>query len=158
MRASQRTYYKALVLLTIFSLNTVVSFACSFSSFFHSFHHETPLASVASKPSHDHNHNDHHHHKHHHDGPEKDQESTHGSGTSDDCCSQYLLEVDKSEKSVSRSIDAPNTVMLSSFAWLYSSLSSIYGREERTLYPDHIRWRLPATIQDLRIVIQSFQI
>jgi hypothetical protein len=34
----------------------------------------------------------------------------------------------------------------------------LFAAEESLPSPDSIRWRLPATIQDLRIVIQSFQI
>ena len=150
MKVTKGTYYKALFLLMAFSLGTVVSFACSVSSMFHGLHHHNSDATAHHShddgTKHEHSHSGHHHES---DAPEKDKE---------DCCSTDVLQLQKVEKSVSRPIEAPNAIFLTSFLSSFITLSSLLPAEEKTLLPHHIRWRLPATIQDLRIVIQSFQI
>jgi hypothetical protein len=158
MNVFNKTYYKALLLLAVFSLNTVVSFACSFSDLFHGFHHQkTPQASE-HKQAGGHHHAEDKAHKHSHDTQSR---HGHDSGTSkeskDDCCSGDVIQIQKIEKAVSRSIEAPQAIFLTSFFTAYASVFSSQT-EERTLFPLHSRWRLTNTIQSLRIVIQSFQI
>ena len=150
MKVKNRTYYKALVLLVAFSLSTVVSFACSVSSLFHELHHHNSSA----KSHHVHNHGVKHTHSHtaHHHGSDKPEEKK------EDCCSGNVLQLQKTEKAVSRSIEAPNAVFAMSVFTAYASLLTLQQPEEKAFLPHHFRWRLPATIQDLRIVIQSFQI
>ena len=153
MHVVKGTYYKALLLLVVFSLNTLVSFACSLGGVFHSLHHSSSVSSS------------HKQHKHHHGGDEKPQPHEHkdnhhskSDAHKDDCCSNSVLQIEKIEKSVSRSIEAPNAVFLTSFLTYFTSLFSLFPAEEKTFFPYYIRWRLTSTIQDLRIVIQSFQI
>ncbi len=75
----------------------------------------------------------------------------------DDCCSKSVIEIEKAEKAVSRTIEAPHAIFVTSLFAAYSELFSLTAIDKVSL--THIvRWRLPATIQDLRIVIQSFQI
>ncbi len=159
MQATKRTYYKAFLLFAAFSLNTVVSFACSFSNLFHGIHHhETAAASTA-----EHEHSGNHHAAAQKDTHEHDDQQEHKHGTDssddskDDCCSRSVVEIEKAEKAVSRSIEAPHAIFIASFFATYSSLFQI-DIIQNTRIPTNIRWRLPATIQDLRIVIQSFQI
>lgn len=145
-------YIKAMFLLIVFSLNTVVSFACSLGGFFHTLHHAT--ASVKEHNGHHPPKEEHQHHDHstsHHDSQPSEKED-------DNCCSKNVIAIEKAEKAVSRTIQAPDAVFLTSFLTAYSSLFSSLPAEESTAYPPIVRWRLPATIQDLRIVIQSFQI
>lgn len=151
-------YYKAWLLLIVFSLNTVVSFACSLNGFFHSLHH----SNAAPSKQHDHSsaHGHGHGKEHHPAGNAHHQQENPGSteSSNDDCCSRFVVEVEKTEKSVSRSIGAPDAVFLTSFIASFPSLFSLLPLQENTSYPPYVRWRLPSTIQDLRIVIQSFQI
>jgi hypothetical protein len=166
MKDNKGTYYKALLLLGVFSLNTLVSFACSFSIYFHSFHHHnspSPASEGQAEKGHPHHGVDSKHdHSHGHDAHQ------HGNGTEhhspdkeipkDDCCSSSTVQVEKLEKSVSRSIEAPNAVFLTLFLTVYASLYLPELPVNSTSIPSYIRWRFPATIQNLRIVIQSFQI
>lgn len=154
MSTTKRTYFKGLLLFIVFSLNTVVSFACSFSSLFHSFHHSTSAVSHQALASDYHSHGEEHQHE---STTNQDANSTSDEST-DDCCSKLILEVEKAEKAVSKSIEAPAAIFLTSFLSTFSPSLSLLLAEENVSYLRYIRWRLPATIQDLRIVIQSFQI
>ena len=151
MASTKGTYYKAILLLIVFSLNTVVSFACSFGGMFHEFHHKV---SSTTEPKHSH----HEGHKHDHG---KSSEQKHDSETpvdsKDNCCSLSVVEMQKLDKSISRSIEAPNLIFIISFAAAYSEFFSLPALQQ-AVFPDFVRWRPPPTIQDLRIIIQSFQI
>ncbi len=158
MLVNKRTYYKALLLLIVFSLNTVISFACSFSSFFHGFHHHNN----PTTPEHKHsgNHHDSQGEKNKHDHgtqPEHKHESGSPDNSKDDCCSSAVIQIEKLEKAVSRTIEAPHAIFVASQFAVYKELSSLPALKN-TFFPDHVRWQHTATIQDLRIVIQSFQI
>lgn len=158
MKPLNKTYYKALLLLSAFSLNTVVSFACSFSGLFHGFHHHETTQASEDKQAGGHHHAEGKAHKHSHDTQSG---HSHDSGTSkeskDDCCSGDVVQIQKVEKAVSRSIEAPQAIFLTSFFTAYISTFSLQTAEKILLPPDS-RWRVTTTIQNLRIVIQSFQI
>ena len=149
MKVTKGTYFKALLLLIAFSMSTVVSFACSFSDLFHEFHHHNSPGTKSHKHKEQNEHTHDHSGSHHDNGPTEENK--------DDCCSRSLIELQKVEKSVSRSIEAPNLLLLAFSASAYSELFS-FQSEHKTILPKKIRWRPPATIRDLRIVIQSFQI
>jgi hypothetical protein len=159
MTVAKRTYYKALPLLIIFSLNTVVSFACSFSSLFHGFHHQNSSSTTI-----EHKHSANHHDpqgekkKHDHgDQPNHKHDSGSSSNSKDDCCSSAVVQIEKLEKAVSRTIEAPHAIFVASLFAVYEKLSFLSGLKN-TFFPDHVRWRFSATIPDIRIAIQSFQI
>ena len=156
MRISGRSY-KASLLLLVFSLNTIVSFACSFGGVFHNFHHRN-TATVEHQPSHGikHTHGD--DHKHDHGKKSAHKHGDHKPGDhKDNCCSDSVTELQKQDKSLSRHIEAPHL----SFVVLYvHSVFELFSVQsiEKTSFINKIRWRPSTTIQDLRIVIQSFQI
>ena len=143
------TYYKALILLVVFSMNTTIGFACSISNFFHGMHHHA--TSTVDKD--ERNHNQSPGHSHH--------ESTgddHNDTDDKNCCSSNVVQLEKREKFLSKTIEAP---VNSSLSMLFTALSYLYlsfPEEQTTSFIQHFRWWTPATIQDLRIVIQSFQI
>ncbi|HVG11938.1 MAG TPA: hypothetical protein VM843_02990 [Flavisolibacter sp.] len=145
----KRTYVKALLMLTVFSMNTVVSFACSLSTLFHQSHHN----STAGQPDHHHNKGTHddEHAEHQYDPKASDAKDV------NDCCSESVLAIEQVEKSVSRTIEAPDVFFLTVLLASYSSTFQ-FSTLPKAVFPYHDRWRVPTTIQDLRIVIQSFQI
>ncbi len=155
MKINKGTYYKALLLFIVFSLNTVVSFACSFSNLFHGFHHHQNSVTTEHKHEGDHHHSSDKKHN------EKQSNHTHDSGSAkdskDDCCSKSVIEIEKIEKALSRTIEAPHAIFVTSLFAAYSELFSL-SAIDKVFLTHLVRWRLPATIQDLRIVIQSFQI
>jgi len=156
MTVTKRIYSKALLLLTVFSLNTVVSFACSSSRLFHDLHHKNNTSTIENKKPDGHSHSHSNAHKHDHSKPSEHQHDP-SEKSDDDCCSNSVVAFEKVDKSVSRIIEAPNVHFIALFNAFYFTTSSLVSPEKIDI-PRHIRWRLPATIQDLRIVIQSFQI
>lgn len=158
MVVSKRTYFKAMLLLTVFSLNSVVSFACSFSSLFHGMHHHNTFATTSQE------HEGNTQHSHHDVAHSHDASGDHHHGTDDtagnsedDCCSESVVQIEKTDKSVSNNIQAPDPLFTTAFFATYTTLLNIIG-QQKTLIPTYVRWRVPATIEDIRIVIQSFQI
>ena len=143
------TYYKALLLVVVFGLNTVVSFACSFSNLFHQLHHHN------SPATREHHHKGNKKHEHEHSGNHHDSSGQKEEENKDCCFDSAILQ--KLEKSVSRSIEAPSAVFTTSFISLFPDLE-ILQQDRESSRTDKFRWRPLETIPDLRIVIQSFQI
>jgi hypothetical protein len=154
MHTSKGTYYKALILLVVFSMNILVGFACSLGGVFHEFHHKSSSTSLSSHSQ------KHHSDKGHQHGNSHSPENDHGSGAPDsenNCCSDSVVEMQKLAKTVSRSIDAPDNIAISSFIAVFSELFLVHP-EQNEFATYEVRRRVPSTIQDLRIVMQSFQI
>lgn len=139
-------------MLLVFSSNTVISFACSYSSFFHSFHHHKTSANATHKHA-DTKHKHDHSSSHHAELPNDDEQK-------ENCCSNIVVQLQKVEKAISRNIDAPNAASSPLFlsGYLLAFIDLFHPDLQRNISTHEIRWRPPATIQDLRIVIQSFQI
>ncbi|RYY82072.1 MAG: hypothetical protein EOO15_23555 [Chitinophagaceae bacterium] len=156
MKQKHSTYWKAFFLLLVFSMNTVVSFACSLGGVFHQFHHQGAASFHQHKEGHSHQHasghkHDHKHgHKHQHADPSEKK-------TGDDCCSGDVVKLEKADKATTAAIKVPapaiEEIFLDSFTYYLSQVQA-----PRTALPRFYRWRPPGTIQDLRIAIQSFQI
>lgn len=165
MTHTRRTYIKSWLLLIVFSLNTIISFACSFGGAFHDYHHQNNSPSTSHKHDEGHKHShDKSEHDHsgsgnheHNKGSEHKHNSPSTNNPENNCCSDSVVALQKVEKQVSSNIQAPHAVFVTSFIGVYFDKISFSVQEYR-FFPDNIRWRPPATIQDLRIVIQSFQI
>lgn len=141
-------HIKAFLLITVFGLNTVVSSACSLSKAFHQAHHHRSEAAQnhehADGTNHDHKHNASHHHK---------------TQKNDDCCSKTSVKFNKLDKSTTQTLELPSTQMpVVLLTDIYYNTLSLLSRNANQSLMSYFRWRLPSTIQDLRIVIQSFQI
>lgn len=152
MKTGIRTYYKAFFLLLLFSSNTVISFACSYSSLFHSaHHHKAPRQSTHDHGDQQHQHD---HAANHHQAASKKE------GATEKCCSTAVLKLQKVDKEISRIIDAPTSTPAFTFLSiaLFQQADLLPAALTQYYSPHAIRWRFPTTIQDLRIVIQSFQI
>ena len=148
----------------------VVSFACSISETVHNSHHAGKSSGTHShehkgKPAHnqgsDHKHNHGTDHKHNHEADPKhshhnDEENK--NGEDDNCCSGDVIKLQQSDRSISRSIDAPaHTTFLVVHDVLLSIDHFLLSISRYKYLPQHLRWP-PATIPDIRIAIQSFQI
>ena len=146
-------HIKALVLLIVFTLNTVVAFACSLGGYFHSLHHRSH--SMQHEVLENHHSEDHSHdantasHEHHESAPDKKME---------DCCSKNVVEFEKIDKSVSRTVEVPISIFVTSFFYNFYTPYSLLFVRDKTFLNNHVRRRSTSTIPDLRIVIQSFQI
>ena len=148
----------------------VVSFACSVSNKVHKSHHAGKGSEIQShnhkgthRHNHESNHNVNHHtghkhndeagHKHSHDNNNGNKE-----GEDDNCCSSDVIKLQQSDRSISKSIDLPehtsHPVVHDIFLCIDHYLLVI---TKDNFLPQHLRWA-PATIPDIRIAIQSFQI
>lgn len=157
------------MLLIVFSLNMVVSFACSVSSSVHNSHHSEKSSGTQSherKGNHGHSHgSDHKHnhditHRHTHDADHKHSHHDDGNKENEDgnCCSGDVIKLQQSDRSIARSIDVPEQTTLFVAHDFLSSIDHFLLTITRDKYlPQHLRWP-PATIPDIRIAIQSFQI
>ncbi len=155
--------FKSLFLLLVFSLNTVVGFACAISidmGFNSSHHSETNLP---NPPAHQHGHGDApghhdshekgHDHAHHTDNAE----SPHSGGDDDNCCSDDVAKLLQQEKNIAHSltIDHPVSFTLFISPFYYTEVSFRNQVQKHTRY--FVRNYHPP-IPDIRIAIQSFQI
>lgn len=149
------TYWKALLLVLVFCMNTVISFACSLSGFVHGMHHHpggnAPHVHTAAV------------NEYHHEGQQEHgihQEDTTGSDeqSSGDCCSSSVVSLEKVDKSTARGIDVPGAVFFTATANKFFEVQQLDARDIIVAHPERLRWRILATIPDPRIAMQSFQI
>jgi hypothetical protein len=148
-------YFKALILMLAFSANSVMGFACSVSSYIHASHHSVSATDGQSTRLHHHGHGD---AGHHHAGANDHADQNKKQERPADCCSEKMVAIDMLDKAVSRSVELPVFTFTSPGVFITMLTPSLPNWVDRTTLPYHLRWRLPGTIQDLRIVIQSFQI
>lgn len=144
-----------LILLLVFSLNTVVGFACSIGvdMGYNDKHHQHD-ASNKTADSHSHAGK----HQHDHGKTSGDSNGVNNSKNETDCCTNGVTDFIKLDKSIAGTIDLQPLVSLVAFVSSFllpaqeSTLpeTSTYGYVRRS-------WRL-SNDTDLRIVIQSFQI
>ena len=152
MNRNRYILIKGFLLLVVFSINTVVSFACSVSDFVHSSHHSTDK----SVPAHSHQHGK-HHGDHNHDQDKNKHNDGNSNSNSDKCCASIVVKIEQSDKSVSKNIDAPSPLFFSYTTIIFFSVFHLFSFATDKHFPQHLRWP-PATIPDIRIAIQSFQI
>jgi hypothetical protein len=145
---------KAVFLLIVFLLNTLVGFACSVGlgmGAVKAHHHD---AQESKEDQHHHHKGEHDHHAlkgdHHHSSKEKK--------TTDDCCTDQVQKIEKTDKlspPVSEfSLYQPfYTLIFPNYILLEASVSSLYLLRPKY----HVRDDHPP-IPDIRIAVQSFQI
>jgi hypothetical protein len=161
---SKRKYrYIAAFLLTVFSLNTVVGFACSLGvdMGFNSKHHNDKATEAVvhiHKDGKKHIHfeekaKDHHDKSHHHDQAKNHHESKDGK---DNCCNDQVLRFEQLDKSVPHSLNIIHPIFAIAFfdAFYDATLPSpdVIKNIKQFVRSDH------PPIPDIRIAIQSFQI
>lgn len=159
MSRQQKNKIRAFLLLMVFSLNTVVGFACSIGvdMGYNTKHHEHQELKPHShgKP---HAHDAAHQHKHKH---------SHGASgakvntlkNADDCCANDVTSFIKLDKSVvSNNLLLQTPIFLLAFTSSYFSANvSNVENSIRGKFPYLRRWR-SSNDTDIRIAIQSFQI
>ena len=172
MKSRTKNSIRALILLAVFSLNTVVGFACSLGidMGFNSTHHNNEAgASIHihkdGKPhTHSkqtvHNHGKHKHTGKHHSGsrPNKlspDKSSVTKSGNNN-CCTDDVVQFEKIDKSVPNSAITAHPLFVASFVYVFydtilpnSDIVKNIRQFVRSYHPP---------IPNIRIAIQSFKI
>lgn len=141
--------YRAAFLLMVFTLNTVIGFACAMGAdmgFNSPHHHDDEVASASVHHDHDSN-------SHHHEEAEADKSKDDGN-----CCKDSVVQLSQQDKLLANvvtiSLESPvNLVFLHSFYISFLSTSTTtLSQENRT-----VRWQFPAS-PDIRVSIQSFLI
>ena len=135
---------KAAFLLTVFSLNIVVGFACSvgLDMGFNSHHHhdeETATTSVT---------------EHHH---EKAGNNHSHKNSRDNCCNDKVLKISQTEKTIPQTAKILSPVFLTSFVATYYNINLLYPAEA-TLIKKYFELGNEPPGSEIRIFIQSFQI
>lgn len=150
MKKIKSIQLKAAFLLIVFSLNTVIGFACAvgLDMGFNSHHHkEAKLLIVETS---------HHHSKinNHHEDALKD---NHQSKDTDNCCHDKVIKIDQVAKAIPQSFSVSvNFLFLSTFASTFYNINLLNSLAD-TYTRYFVRSHHPP-IPDIRIAIQSFQI
>lgn len=153
MKPNKVIQLKAIFLLIVFSLNTLIGFACAvgmnmgFNKKHH--HHEDPVSSVTV--SHHHKSTTHHHH---HDGDLTKKNAT----KTDNCCTDKASQLSGSDKQLAQTINSgiETPVALVFLHFLYSSdLSSLHIQDTKK---NPVVRPFILNSRGIRVSIQSFQI
>lgn len=141
---------KAIFLLVVFGLNTVVGFACAVGvnmGFNSSDHHDAEITEV-------HVHESGEKHNHHQESPNHSQKHK---DKKDDCCNDSATKLSQADKAVPQSINIFNPLFLTAFIASYYSVDISYPSQVTGSTKYFARSYHPP-IPDIRIAIQSFQI
>jgi len=164
MKRSSSIQIKAAILLMVFTLNTVVGFACTvgFDMKFNESHHTDEKAVLAHKPTEPHHHEEKADSTHKHDSSHSHDDvkaaHEHAGNAKDDCCTDEAVDFGQIEKRAPQSFDFNFqpvffALFLTGFydfdAYAFDKFVSKRKYFVRTYHPP---------IPEIRIAIQSFQI
>ena len=165
MKRNKTIQLKAIFLLIVFSLNTIIGFACAvgLDMGFNSKHHHDESISHNTKP---HHHSGKSHHHHHHNGSDSHTTKSHhshneinksGSPEKENCCNKDATQLSQADKLlgtvVYSGIEMP--VALIALHFLYLSHLSSFKPEIKKI--QEIRPYI-LNSRGIRVSIQSFQI
>jgi hypothetical protein len=157
MKKIKSIQLKAAILLIVFSLNTIIGFACSvgLDMGFNSHHHEEEVTEAAV-----HMHSDGKKHLHHNEARDHHSDKVkahHEKSDKDNCCNDEVTKIAQQDKAIAPSISIISPVF-------FTALISTFYNEDALLSngaDSHIRYlvrRHHPPIPDIRLAIQSFQI
>lgn len=163
MKGNKSIRLKAAFLLMVFSLNTVVGFACSIGidmGFNTKHHHDEATTEPAV-----HVHADgkkHVHHKevsgHHHQHKEVADNDHKSKGEKDNCCNDGVMKITQLDKAVPQSVSiALHPIFFTAFVSSFYYVDILYSSQVNTSIKHFVRSYHPP-ISDIRIAIQSFLI
>ena len=158
MNSKRSIQYKAAVLMIVFSLNTLIGFACAIGidMGFNTEHHHAEKSTEA--PDHTHNYGNKHVPHQEVKGHEDADNDHHQKEGSDNCCNHKVVQFNEIDKCASHSLTGTispvfSAIFLASFFYMnivYTSyIDSGINYFVRSYHPP---------IPDIRIAIQSFQI
>ncbi|MBN9484570.1 MAG: hypothetical protein J0H46_14545 [Bacteroidetes bacterium] len=148
MKAKQHTRIKAFLLMMVFSLNTIIGFACSIGvkMGYNNHHHEKPVLAASSS-----------HHDHNIEQNKEHQHSQNSSGGKDDCCSHGVTSFNLLDKATANSVSILHPVFATAFVLSFYTPWAL----RKMFIPKNIRafaQTYHPPIPDIRVAIQSFQI
>ena len=155
MKKIKSIQLKSAFLLTVFSLNTIIGFACAvgLDMGFNSHHHQQKVSEVQVHQDGKHHHNN--KAKEHHDESVKDNQHA---NDKDNCCNGGVIKFQQVDKNVAASFGLINPVVFSSFLASFYDNNILSSNNRISTINDFVRRHHRPPIPDIRIAIQSFQI
>lgn len=157
MKKIKSIQLKSAFLLTVFSLNTIIGFACAvgLDMGFNSHHHRQEAVEAAV---HVHSDGKEHHHNHkakeHHDEIVRDNQHA---NDKDNCCNGGVIKFQQVDKNVAASFGLINPVFLNALLTSFYNIDILSSNNRISAIKYFVRRHQPP-IPDIRIAIQSFQI
>ena len=151
MRNKLSIKFKAVFLLIVFSLNTVVGFACAigvdmgFNASHH--HHDEEAIEVMSEVM----------EHHHHELASGHQEDNRDNSKEDDCCNKKVLQISQEDKALPQTHSLISAIFFSAYIASYPHSAIFYSSQVTAMVKYFVRCYHPP-IPDIRIAIRSFQI
>ncbi len=157
MNRNKSIQFKAAFLLIVFSLNTIIGFACAvgLDMGFNSHHHEQEVTETSV-----HVHSDGKQHQHynevkdHHDETVNDH---HPTNNKDNCCNDEVMKFQQVDKAIVSSVTLLSPVFFTSFLASFYNIDILSSKNRTSDIKYFVRSHHPP-IPDIRIAIQSFQI
>ncbi len=148
MNRKKSIQFKAAFLLIVFSLNTVIGFACAIGldMGFNSHHHEESAIEVSEN---------HHHGKSHHDETDVHHHQT--NNDKDNCCNDEVMKFQQVDKAIASSVTLISPVFFTSFLASFYHIDLLSSNNRISTIKYFVRRHHPP-IPDIRIAIQSFLI
>lgn len=149
MKRKKSIQLKAAFLLIVFSLNTVIGFACTvgLDMGFNSHHHEESAIEVSE--------NHHHDKSHHHDEADIHHHQT--NNNKDNCCNDEVMKFQQVDKNIATSFTLISPVFFTSFLASFYNIDILSSNNRISTIKYFVRRHHPP-IPDIRVAIQSFQI
>ena len=149
MNRNKSIQFKAAFLLVVFSLNTVIGFACAvgMNMGFNSDHHEESAIEATE--------NHHHDKSHHHDEADVSHQKT--NNDKDNCCNDEVMKFQQVDKNIATSFSLISPVFFTSFLASFYNIDILSSNNRISEIKYFVRSYHPP-IPDIRIAIQSFQI
>ena len=158
MKKIKSIQLKAALLLIVFSLNTIIGFACAvgLDMGFNSHHHEEESTDV---PVHSHSDGKHHQHrnkvKNHHQEADNHLQKT--TSDEDNCCHNKVTQILQQDKVIATSINIISPVFFTALTSSFYNVDALLSNGADSHVKHFIRRHHPP-IPDIRVAIQSFQI
>ena len=158
MKKIKTIQLKAAVLLIVFSLNTIIGFACAvgLDMGFNSKHHEEEVTDIPI-----HIHTDGKQHRHHNEVKSHHQDANNHlhkkTNDKDDCCNGDVTKIAQQDKAIAQSINIVNPIFFTAFVAGFYNAGGLLSTGVDSHFKYFIRSHHPP-IPDIRIAIQSFQI
>lgn len=157
MKKIKSIQFKAAFLLIVFSLNTVIGFACAvgLDMGFNSNHHEEMVTDIPV-----HIHVDGKKHQHHNEAKDHNNEAVkdhHQSNKKDNCCNDEVIKFQQVDKALASSVTLISPVFFTSLLASFYNIDILSSNSGISDIKYFVRSHHPP-IPDIRIAIQSFQI
>jgi hypothetical protein len=159
MTRKKSIQFKAAFLIILFSLNTIIGFACAIgiNMGFNSNHHHADEAIETNMHLHAGGEKHIHHNKAQNNHNEADNDHHKSKDSKDNCCNDKVLQFTQVDKSVPQSFSVINPIFFTSFVSTFYNSEILFLSQGTLNIKYFVRSHHPP-ISDIRIVIQSFQI